>query len=78
MPAKPTGTSGQGAESRVPVGRRVFLGLVGLGAAGIVFGAKAQNVLGNAGRLRSGRSAAIWGPFSHLLNRWDVSRHPTF
>jgi hypothetical protein len=30
-----------------PIGRRVFLGVVGLGAAGIVFGAKAQNVIGN-------------------------------
>jgi DMSO/TMAO reductase YedYZ molybdopterin-dependent catalytic subunit len=28
-----------------PVGRRVFLGLVGLGAAGIVFGARAQDAL---------------------------------
>lgn len=48
MSAKPKGTSRQGAEQRVPVGRRVFLGLVGLGAVGIVFGAKVQNVLGNA------------------------------
>jgi DMSO/TMAO reductase YedYZ molybdopterin-dependent catalytic subunit len=30
-----------------PVGRRVFLGLLGLGAAGIAFGAKAQNALEN-------------------------------
>ena len=44
---KPTGTSRQGAQQRVAVGRRVFLGLVGLGAAGIVFGAKVQNVLSN-------------------------------
>src|SRR5205814_5641440 len=28
-----------------PVGRRVFLGMVGLGAAGVVFGAKAQDWL---------------------------------
>jgi DMSO/TMAO reductase YedYZ molybdopterin-dependent catalytic subunit len=28
-----------------PVGRRVFLGLLGLGAAGVVFGARAQDVL---------------------------------
>ena len=32
--AKPTGT---------PVGRRVFLGMLGLGAAGIVWGAKVQS-----------------------------------
>jgi len=31
-----------------PVGRRVFLGLLGLGAAGIVFGSKAQDVLTTA------------------------------
>jgi DMSO/TMAO reductase YedYZ molybdopterin-dependent catalytic subunit len=31
-----------------PVGRRVFLGLVGLGAAGVVFGARVQDWLGNA------------------------------
>ena len=28
-----------------PVGRRLFLGMVGLGAAGVVFGAKAQDWL---------------------------------
>src|SRR5438067_2446226 len=32
-------STGRGA----PVGRRVFLGMVGLGAAGVVFGAKAQD-----------------------------------
>jgi DMSO/TMAO reductase YedYZ molybdopterin-dependent catalytic subunit len=42
---KPAGTSRQGVQQRVAVGRRVFLGLVGLGAAGIVFGTKVQNVL---------------------------------
>jgi DMSO/TMAO reductase YedYZ molybdopterin-dependent catalytic subunit len=30
-----------------PVGRRVFLGLVGLGALGVAFGARAQNALEN-------------------------------
>jgi len=34
------------SERGSPVGRRVFLGLVGLGAAGVVFGAKVQNRLG--------------------------------
>ena len=34
------------SERGAPVGRRVFLGLVGLGAAGVVFGAKVQNRLG--------------------------------
>ncbi len=47
MSAKHTGTSRQVPQQPVAVGRRVFLGLVGLGAAGIVFGAKVQNVLGN-------------------------------
>jgi DMSO/TMAO reductase YedYZ molybdopterin-dependent catalytic subunit len=45
--AKPTATSRQSPQQRVAVGRRVFLGLVGLGAAGIVFGAKVQSVLDN-------------------------------
>ena len=36
-----------GSQQRVDVGRRVFLGLVGLSAAGIVFGAKAQSILSN-------------------------------
>ena len=31
-----------------PIGRRVFLGLLGLGAAGVVFGAKAQDFLQTA------------------------------
>jgi DMSO/TMAO reductase YedYZ molybdopterin-dependent catalytic subunit len=34
--------------ARIAVGRRVFLGMGVLGVAGIVFGAKVQNVLGNA------------------------------
>jgi DMSO/TMAO reductase YedYZ molybdopterin-dependent catalytic subunit len=33
-------------ERGTPVGRRVFLGLVGMGAAGVVFGARVQNRLG--------------------------------
>jgi DMSO/TMAO reductase YedYZ molybdopterin-dependent catalytic subunit len=45
--AKPTGTSRQGTQPRIAVGRRAFLGLVGLGAAGIVFGAKVQNGISN-------------------------------
>lgn len=36
---------GAGELSGSPVGRRVFIGLVGLGAAGVVFGAKVQNRL---------------------------------
>jgi DMSO/TMAO reductase YedYZ molybdopterin-dependent catalytic subunit len=40
-------TTRPGAEQRVAVGRRVFLGLVGLGAAGIVFGGKVQSFLSN-------------------------------
>ena len=74
----PRGRVVEGAEQRVPVGRRVFLGLVGLGAVGIVSGAKVQNVIGNVGRLSSGRSAAIRGSFPHLFDRWKVARHSTF
>jgi DMSO/TMAO reductase YedYZ molybdopterin-dependent catalytic subunit len=36
------------SDARVAVGRRVFLGMGVLAAAGIVFGAKVQNVLGSA------------------------------
>ena len=36
------------ARKSVAVGRRVFLGMVALGAAGVVFGAKVQNVIGGA------------------------------
>ena len=35
----------QAAERGTPVGRRVFLGLVGLGAVGVAFGARAQDWL---------------------------------
>ena len=35
------------ADRGTPVGRRVFLGLVGLGAAGVVFGARVQDFVGN-------------------------------
>lgn len=41
------------------VGRRVFLGMVAAGAAGIVFGARIQNVVGNA--LGSGLGGLIPG-----------------
>jgi DMSO/TMAO reductase YedYZ molybdopterin-dependent catalytic subunit len=34
-----------GSERGTPVGRRLFLGLLGLGALGVVFGAKVQDVL---------------------------------
>lgn len=37
-----------GQQGQIAVGRRVFLGMVALGAAGIAFGAKAQNVIGDA------------------------------
>ena len=46
----PTGKAGrrgdEGNEGS-PIGRRVFLGMVGLGAVGVVVGAKVQNVLGD-------------------------------
>ena len=35
------------SEKRVAVGRRVFLGMAGLGALGIAFGARAQNAVSN-------------------------------
>jgi DMSO/TMAO reductase YedYZ molybdopterin-dependent catalytic subunit len=36
------------SQRQVAVGRRVFLGMVALGAAGIAFGAKAQSAIGDA------------------------------
>jgi DMSO/TMAO reductase YedYZ molybdopterin-dependent catalytic subunit len=48
MPAAAKGNTGKKPGSRIAVGRRVFLGMGVLGAAGIVFGAKVQNILGNA------------------------------
>jgi DMSO/TMAO reductase YedYZ molybdopterin-dependent catalytic subunit len=45
--------------SRIAVGRRVFLGMGVLGAAGVVFGAKVQSILGNA--LGSGLGGLIPG-----------------
>jgi DMSO/TMAO reductase YedYZ molybdopterin-dependent catalytic subunit len=48
VPSAATGPTGKKPGSRVAVGRRVFLGMGVLGAAGIVFGAKVQSVLGNA------------------------------
>jgi DMSO/TMAO reductase YedYZ molybdopterin-dependent catalytic subunit len=45
---KPTRSSTKKAEPPIAVGRRVFVGLVALGAAGVVFGSKAQTVIGNA------------------------------
>jgi DMSO/TMAO reductase YedYZ molybdopterin-dependent catalytic subunit len=44
---------------RVNVGRRIFLGLTALGAAGVVFGADAQNFLGK--KLGSGLGALLPG-----------------
>lgn len=66
---KPTGTSRQGAQQRVAVGRRVFLGLVGVGAAGIVFGAKVQNVLGNV--VGSGLGGLL--PFGDHFRIYSIS-----
>jgi DMSO/TMAO reductase YedYZ molybdopterin-dependent catalytic subunit len=47
MPPKSTPPAGKEGTTQVAVGRRVFFGLVALGAAGIVFGAKAQDFIGN-------------------------------
>jgi len=48
MPPAAKGQAGKKVDARIAVGRRVFLGMGLLGAVGIVFGAKVQNVLGNA------------------------------
>ena len=48
MPSAAKGQTDRKSGSRVAVGRRVFLGMGVLGAVGIVFGAKVQNVLGSA------------------------------
>jgi len=53
---------GDGVASRdekSPVGRRVFLGLVALGTAGVVFGAKVQNFVGS--KLGSGVASLLPG-----------------
>ena len=59
----------QDAQQRIAVGRRVFLGIVGLGAAGIVFGAKAQNVIGNV--VGSGLGGLL--PFGDHFRIYSVS-----
>jgi DMSO/TMAO reductase YedYZ molybdopterin-dependent catalytic subunit len=41
-------TSSDGSTKRVPVGRRVFLGVAALGALGVAFGASVQNFIGDA------------------------------
>jgi DMSO/TMAO reductase YedYZ molybdopterin-dependent catalytic subunit len=46
-------------EGKSPVGRRVFLGLVGIGAAGVVLGEKVQNFVGN--KLGSGVASLLPG-----------------
>jgi DMSO/TMAO reductase YedYZ molybdopterin-dependent catalytic subunit len=48
VPSKPTREPEKKAVGQIAVGRRVFFGIAALGAAGIVFGAKVQNALGNA------------------------------
>lgn len=69
MPDKLVGTSRQGSQPRVAVGRRVFLGLVGLGAAGIVFGAKVQNVLSDV--VGSGLGGLL--PFGDHFRIYSIS-----
>ena len=48
MPSKQTRQAEKRPAPPIAVGRRVFLGIAALGAAGVVFGAKVQNALGNA------------------------------
>jgi hypothetical protein len=57
------------SEQGVAVGRRVLLGVVGLGAAGIVFGAKAQNVIGNV--VGSGFGGLL--PFGDRFRIYSIS-----
>ncbi len=57
------------AQQRIAVGRRVFLGIVGLGAAGIVFGAKAQSVIGNV--VGSGLGGLL--PFGDRFRIYSIS-----
>jgi len=45
--------------AKTPVGRRMFLGLVALGAAGVAFGAEAQKLIGN--KLGSGFASLLPG-----------------
>jgi DMSO/TMAO reductase YedYZ molybdopterin-dependent catalytic subunit len=48
VPSKQTRQPEKKPAPPIAVGRRVFLGIAVLGAAGVVFGAKVQNALGNA------------------------------
>ncbi len=45
--------------AKIPVGRRLFLGLLALGAAGVAFGAQVQNFVGN--KLGSGFASLLPG-----------------
>jgi DMSO/TMAO reductase YedYZ molybdopterin-dependent catalytic subunit len=67
--AKRSGPDRRDAQQRIAVGRRVFLGIVGLGAAGIVFGAKAQNVIGNV--VGSGLGGLL--PFGDRFRIYSIS-----
>src|SRR5674476_319457 len=46
-------------DAKFPVGRRIFLGLVALGAAGVAFGASAQNLVSS--KLGSGLASLLPG-----------------
>jgi len=59
MPTQSADTRGPSLEHHVAVGRRVFLGAVALGAAGVVFGARVQNAVSRA--LGSGLGGLIPG-----------------
>jgi DMSO/TMAO reductase YedYZ molybdopterin-dependent catalytic subunit len=48
VPSKQTRQPEKKPAPTIAVGRRVFLGIAALGAAGVVFGARVQNGLGNA------------------------------
>jgi DMSO/TMAO reductase YedYZ molybdopterin-dependent catalytic subunit len=68
---------GRGPGKQIAVGRRLFLGMVALGAAGIAFGAKIQDVIGGA--IGSGLGGLIPGGdhfriYTITGNYPDVSR----
>ena len=57
--ASPTLDSSGDSERRIHIGRRIFLGFLGLGVAGVAFGTKAQHALGRV--LGSGLGSILPG-----------------
>jgi DMSO/TMAO reductase YedYZ molybdopterin-dependent catalytic subunit len=61
--------SSDGSTQRVPVGRRVFLGVAALGALGVAFGASVQNFVGDA--LGSGLGGIL--PFGDRFRIYSIT-----